>query len=76
MSYSKRGAGTVKILFRILLSSVILLLGYECMVEAFHLMNQPSDSAVYTGMAILALLLVLVPVVSWQVWRKKHDHFR
>jgi hypothetical protein len=40
------------------------------MVEAFHLLNEPSDRAVFTGMAILVLLVVFSPVVLWRLWRK------
>ena len=40
------------------------------MVEAFHLLNQPSDRAVYAGMAIVALLVVLVPASLFRLWRK------
>jgi hypothetical protein len=60
----------VKKIFQILLSSLVLIIGYECMVEAFHLLNEPSDRAVFTGMAILVLLVVLTPVVLWSLWRR------
>jgi hypothetical protein len=61
----------VKTTFRILISLFILIVGYECMVEAFHLLNEPSDRAVYQGMAILGLLCVLLPLVMWQLWRRR-----
>jgi hypothetical protein len=60
----------VKTIFQILLSSLVLILGYECMVESFHLLNEPSDSAVFAGMAILLLLSVLTPAVLWRFWRR------
>jgi hypothetical protein len=60
----------VKTIFQILLSSFVLILGYELMVEAFHLLNEASDRAVFTGMAILVLLCVFSPVVLWRLWRR------
>jgi hypothetical protein len=55
---------------------VVVLSGYECMVEAFHLLNEPNDRAVYTGMAILAMLFLLVPIALWRLWRKIHVNVR
>jgi divalent metal cation (Fe/Co/Zn/Cd) transporter len=72
----KSGHVLVKTTFQVVLSLFILIVGYECMVEAFHMLNQPSDRAVYMGMAILGLLCVLVPMVLWQVWRKRRVNFR
>jgi hypothetical protein len=66
----------VKTIVKILLSLFSLIIGYECMVEAFHMLNEPSDRAVYMGMAILALLCILLPMVLWQLWRKRRVNFR
>ena len=66
----------MKTIVQLLLSLCLLAVGYECMVEAFHLLNEPSDRAVYTGMAILALLAVFLPVALWYLWRRKHVSFR
>ena len=60
----------MKTILQILLSSFLLIFGYECMVEAFHLLNEPSDRAVFTGMAALVLLGVFVPFVLWRLWRR------
>jgi hypothetical protein len=59
----------VKTIFQILLSSFVLILGYELMVEVFHPLNEPSDRAVFTGMAVLVLLCIFSPVVLWRLWR-------
>ena len=72
----KSGRVLVKATFRAVLSLLILFVGYESMVEAFHMLNQPSDRAVYMGMAILGLLCVLVPMVLLQVWRRRRGNFR
>jgi hypothetical protein len=66
----------VKTIIQILVSIFVLIIGYECMVEAFHMLNEPSDRAVYMGMAILALLCILLPTVLWQLWRKRRVNFR
>jgi divalent metal cation (Fe/Co/Zn/Cd) transporter len=60
----------MKTIFRVLLSLLILFVGYEWMVEAFDRLNQPSDRAVYIGVAMLALLGVTLPVGLWRLWRK------
>jgi len=72
----KSGHISVKTTFRVVLSIFILSVGYECMVEAFHMLNEPSDRAVYVGMAILGLLCVLVPLGLWQIWRRRRVNFR
>lgn len=66
----------MKTIFRVLLSLFLLVFGFEGMVEAFHLLNEPSDRAVYTGLAILALLGTFLPAALWQLWRNRHVHFR
>jgi len=66
----------MKTILRILLSLFLLILGYECMVDAFHLLNEPSDRAVHAGMAMLVLLCFGLPVVLRYLWRFGHDHLR
>ncbi len=39
------------------------------MVGAFHLLNLPSDRAVYEGTAMLILLVVLLPFLIVRLWR-------
>ena len=60
----------MKVLVPILVSSLVLIFGYACMVSVFHLLNEPSDHAVYAGMAMLVLLVVFLPVVLWRLWRR------
>jgi hypothetical protein len=66
----------VKTILQILLSLFVLIVGYECMVDAFHLLNEPSDRAVYKGMAILALLFIFLPLVLLKLWRRSYVNFR
>lgn len=63
-------------IFRILITIVVVFAGYECMVKAFHLLNEPSDRAVYEGIAILAMLFLLVPAALWHLWRNNHVNVR
>lgn len=65
----------MKKIFRVLLTFLVLIFGYECMVAAFHLLNEPNDRAAYTGMAILVLLIVLLPAALWRLWRRKDVNF-
>lgn len=57
------------ILLKSLLTIFLLVLGYEGMVFAFHLLNRPSDLAVYEGMACLAMLGIFLPFALWRFWR-------
>jgi hypothetical protein len=59
----------VRILFKSLLTIFLLLLGYECLVYALRLLNRPSDTAVYEGMACLAMLVLVLPFALWRFWR-------
>ncbi|WP_236657154.1 hypothetical protein [Acidisarcina polymorpha] len=59
----------MKLTFRILASMLLLTVGYEGMVGAFHLLNLPSDRAVYEGTAVLILLVVLLPLMLVRLWR-------
>lgn len=60
----------MKTIFRILISILILIVGYEWMVAAFDRLNQPSDRALYMGIAMLVLLGVSLPTGLWRLWRK------
>jgi len=66
---SRFGQAPMKTTFRILASLFLLTIGYESMVGAFHLLNLPSDRAVYEGTAVLILLVVLLPLLMVRVWR-------
>jgi len=72
----KSGRALVITTFRVVVSLLILFVGYEFMVEAFHMLNQPSDRAVYMGTAVLGLLCVFVPMLLVQIWRKRRGTIR
>jgi len=66
---SRIGQAAVKTTLRILASLFLLTIGYESMIGAFHLLNLPSDRAVYEGTAMLLLLVVFLPLLLFRVWR-------
>ena len=47
----------------------IALIAYGVLIRAFHLMNQPSDRAWYSGIAVILGLLLLVPMIVRALWR-------
>ena len=56
-------------LLKLLLTILILLAGYDCMVYALRLLNRPSDSAVYLGTGCLLALFLFLPFALWRFWR-------
>ena len=40
------------------------------LIQAFHLMNQASDRSLYSGIAVIFGLILLVPVVVREIWRR------
>lgn len=67
---SKNGRGPVKQFWKSLLSVVAALVLYEGMIEAFHLLNLPSNLAVLGGMCLLLLLAAGGFVVFRAIWRR------
>ncbi len=57
-------------LLKLLLTLFLLFLGYELMVYALHLLDQPSDRAVYEGTAGLVALLFSLPSLLFLLWRR------
>jgi heme/copper-type cytochrome/quinol oxidase subunit 4 len=46
------------------------LIAYGVLIHAFHLMNEASDRAWYGGIAVILGLLLLVPVIVREIWRR------
>jgi hypothetical protein len=65
------GRGSVNVVLKLLLSCAVLLLLFEGMVTAFHLLNLPSNIAVLEG----ASLLLLTAGAGWfalrALWRRR-----
>jgi hypothetical protein len=60
----------VKLFWKSILSVVLALLLYEGMVSAFHLLNLPSNLAVFAGMGLLLLLAAGGVVVVRIIWKR------
>ena len=59
-----------RITIRLLFFLLVAVLGFELMTTAFHLLNQPSDKAVYGGMVLLVCDAVVVCCATWFLWRR------
>ena len=46
------------------------LIAYGALIQAFHLMNQPSDRGWYGGIAVIIGLILFVPLVVREIWRR------
>jgi len=61
----------VSVAIKSLLSFLAILLLYEGMVTAFHLLNLPSNMAVFEG-ACLLLLVAVVGVIAFRgIWNRR-----
>ncbi len=60
----------VKLFWKSILSVVLALVLYEGMVSAFHLLNLPSNLAVFAGMGLLLLLAAGGVVVVRIIWKR------
>ena len=58
-------------LFRSVFTTAVLLLAYGLLIEAFHLMNQPSDHALLGGIAMILGLALAVPMVIHTIWSRE-----
>ena len=56
--------------FRLVATLVVCLAAYAALLGAFHWMNQPRDSSVLAGIALIVVLLVIVPRAVHTIWRK------
>jgi hypothetical protein len=52
------------------LTTAVLVLGYGLLVEAFHLMNLPSNQTFFGGSAMVVGLALGVPLLLYQIWRR------
>lgn len=52
-------------------TGICLVAAYPPLVLGLGMMNQPSDRALYVGLAVVLGLLALVPGVLWLIWRRQ-----
>jgi hypothetical protein len=55
--------------FRVVTILVVCLLAYGALLVALHWINQPRDSAVLGGIALMIALLLVVPLAIRGIWR-------
>ena len=46
------------------------LIAYAALIQALHLMSQASDRALYSGISVIFGLILLVPLVVREIWRR------
>ena len=56
--------------FRLVAILAVCLCAYGVLLAAFRLLNQPRDSAVLAGLAVIFVSLLLVPVAVRTIWRR------
>jgi hypothetical protein len=56
--------------FRLVAMLAVCLCAYGVLLAAFRFLNQPRDSAVLAGVALIFLLLLLVPLAVRTIWRR------
>jgi len=61
----------MKTLGRCVLTLALVCGAYALLLWGFRLMNLPSDRSLYSGLAVVLLLLVLVPVAVRAIWRRR-----
>jgi len=56
--------------FRLVAILGVCLCAYGVLLAAFHFLNQPRDSSVAAGLALIFALLLLVPITVRTIWRR------
>ena len=52
-------------------TGISLVAAYPLLVWGLGMMNQPSDRALYAGLAVVLGLLAAVPGAVWLIWRRQ-----
>lgn len=56
--------------FKAVFTVVVLLVAYGLLVQAFHLMNLPSDKTLVGGIAIILFVVVAMSIILRLMWSK------
>lgn len=59
---------------RVLLTLLMIVLGYKLMIVALPLMNKPSDRALYVGATLLVTSVAGTAAVIRLLWRRSSSH--
>jgi heme/copper-type cytochrome/quinol oxidase subunit 4 len=60
----------MRVHLRMVATLAVGVVAYGVLIFAFRLMNQPSDRAWYSGIAVIFGLLLFVPVLVREIWRR------
>jgi hypothetical protein len=55
---------------RVVAFLAVALVAYAALLQAFHLLNQASDRALFGGIAVIFGLLLLIPIIVREIWRR------
>jgi hypothetical protein len=55
---------------RLVAALAVCVAAYVVLLGAFRLLNAPSNTAVFGGVAVVFLLLVVVPIALTSIWRR------
>ena len=56
--------------FRFVAVLAVALIAYAVLIQDLHWLSQPSDFAWYGGVVIIFGLLLLVPILVREIWRR------
>ncbi len=70
----KNGRGPVSLAIRCFLSLLVIMLMFEGMVTAFHLLNLPSNRAVVGGVCLLLITAAGGFVAFRALWKRKAQY--
>jgi heme/copper-type cytochrome/quinol oxidase subunit 4 len=64
------GERSMRLHLRMVAVLAVGVIAYVVLIFAFHLMNRASDRAWYGGIAVIFGLLLFVPVIVREIWRR------
>lgn len=56
--------------FRVVAILAVCLVGYGALLLAFRWINEPRDAAVISGLSLILALLLIVPLIVREIWRR------
>jgi hypothetical protein len=56
--------------FRVVAILVVCLVAYGALLLAFRWINAPRDAAVIGGLSLILALLLMVPLIVREIWRR------
>ena len=56
--------------FRVVAILAVCLVAYSVLLLAFRWINAPRDAAVIGGLSLILILLLIVPLIVREIWRR------